>query len=140
MVVLLAVTERNSRDRKECAASPSRASRSLYHTVVHLNVSVTPDPTGPTPSDVNLFITIRQIDPSGQEVFYTGTAGNRMTVTKGWLRTSLRQVDQQHCEWLPHRNYTSKDILPVVQGEIYAVDIEVWPTNGVVEKGGKLMF
>ncbi|RMJ13186.1 hypothetical protein CDV36_007162 [Fusarium kuroshium] len=113
------------------------------HIVAHLNVSVTPDPTGPTPSDIDLFVTIRHIDPSGQEVFYTGTAGDPVPVTKGWLRTSLRQVDQQHHkhrEWLPHRNYTSKDVLPVIQGEIYAVDIEVWPTNVVVEKGGKLVF
>lgn len=113
------------------------------HVVAHLNVSVTPDPTGPTPSDIDLFVTIRHIDPSGQEVFYTGTAGDPVPVTKGWLRTSLRQVDQQHHkhrEWLPHRNYTSKDVLPVIQGEIYAVDIEVWPTNVVVEKGGKLVF
>ncbi|RSL71537.1 hypothetical protein CEP54_001321 [Fusarium duplospermum] len=113
------------------------------HIVAHLNVSVTPDPTGPTPGDIDLFVTIRHIDPSGQEVFYTGTAGDPVPVTKGWLRTSLRQVDQQHHknrEWLPHRNYTSKDVLPVIQGEIYAVDIEVWPTNVVVEKGGKLVF
>ncbi|KAJ4319260.1 hypothetical protein N0V84_006451 [Fusarium piperis] len=113
------------------------------HIVAHLNVSVTPDPTGPTPSDIDLFVTIRHIDPSGQEVFYTGTAGDPVPVTKGWLRTSLRQVDQQHHkhrEWLPHRNYTSKDVLPVIQGEVYAVDIEVWPTNVVVEKGGKLVF
>ncbi|KAI8662400.1 hypothetical protein NCS56_01043800 [Fusarium sp. Ph1] len=113
------------------------------HVVAHLNVSVTPDPTGPTPSDIDLFVTIRHIDPSGQEIFYTGTAGDPVPVTKGWLRTSLRQVDQQnnkHREWLPHRNYTSKDVLPVIQGEIYAVDVEVWPTNVVVEKGGKLVF
>ncbi|KAM0435869.1 hypothetical protein ACHAPT_002760 [Fusarium lateritium] len=113
------------------------------HIVAHLNVSVTPDPTGPTPSDIDLFVTIRHIDPSEKEVFYTGTAGDPVPVTKGWLRASLRQVDQQHHkhrEWLPHRNYTSKDVLPVIQGEIYAVDIEVWSTNVVVDKGGKLVF
>jgi hypothetical protein len=31
-------------------------------------------------------------------------------------------------------------VLPVIQGEIYAVDVEVWPTNVVVDKGGKLVF
>ncbi|KAJ3549216.1 hypothetical protein NM208_g605 [Fusarium decemcellulare] len=113
------------------------------HIVAHLNVSVTPDPAGPTPSDIDLFVTLRHIDPSGQEVFYTGTAGDPVPVTKGWLRVSLRQVDQQHYkhrEWFPHRNYTSKDVLPVIQGEVYAVDVEVWPTNVVVDKGGKLVF
>ncbi|KAF5006426.1 hypothetical protein FDECE_7186 [Fusarium decemcellulare] len=113
------------------------------HIVAHLNVSVTPDPAGPTPSDIDLFVTLRHLDPSGQEVFYTGTAGDPVPVTKGWLRVSLRQVDQQHYkhrEWFPHRNYTSKDVLPVIQGEVYAVDVEVWPTNVVVDKGGRLVF
>ncbi|KAM5345118.1 hypothetical protein ACJ41O_010980 [Fusarium nematophilum] len=113
------------------------------HIAAHLNVSVTPDPSGPTPSDIDLFVTLRHIDPVGQEVFYTGTAGDPVPVTKGWLRVSLRQVDQtniKHRDWFPHRNYTSKDVLPVIQGEVYAVDVEVWPTNVVVEKGAKLVF
>ncbi|KAF4980022.1 hypothetical protein FZEAL_3884 [Fusarium zealandicum] len=113
------------------------------HVVAHLNVSVTPDPAGPTPSDIDLFVTLRHLDASGKEIFYTGTAGDPVPVTKGWLRVSLRQVDQQHSkhrEWFPHRNYTSKDVLPVIQGEIYSVDIEVWPTNVVVDKGGRLVF
>ncbi|KAM0562292.1 hypothetical protein ACHAPJ_001979 [Fusarium lateritium] len=113
------------------------------HIVAHLNVSVSPDPSGPTPSDIDLFVTLRHYDPSGQEVFYTGTAGDPVPVTKGWLRVSLRKVNEnhpKHRDELPHRNYTSKDVLPVIQGEIYAVDVEVWPTNVVVEKGGKLVF
>ncbi|KAF5671071.1 hypothetical protein FDENT_11060 [Fusarium denticulatum] len=113
------------------------------HVVAHLNVSVSPDPSGPTPSDIDLFVTLRHFDPSGEEVFYTGTAGDPVPLTKGWLRVSLRKVDQEHSkhrEWLPHRNYTSKDVQPVIQGEVYGVDIEVWPTNVIVDKGGKLVF
>ncbi|PNP81632.1 hypothetical protein FNYG_04658 [Fusarium nygamai] len=113
------------------------------HVVAHLNVSVSPDPSGPTPSDIDLFVTLRHFDPSGDEVFYTGTAGDPVPLTKGWLRVSLRKVDQEHPkhrEWLPHRNYTSKDVQPVIQGEVYGVDIEVWPTNVIVDKGGKLVF
>ncbi|SCO52734.1 probable hydrolase, CocE/NonD family [Fusarium fujikuroi] len=113
------------------------------HVVAHLNVSVSPDPSGPTPSDIDLFVTLRHFDPSGQEVFYTGTAGDPVPLTKGWLRVSLRKVDSEHPkhrDWLPHRNYTSKDVQPVIQGEVYGVDIEVWPTNVVVDKGGKLVF
>jgi putative CocE/NonD family hydrolase len=126
------------------STSPFEAETEITgHVVAHLNVSVSPDPSGPTPSDIDLFVTLRHYDASGQEVFYTGTAGDPVPVTKGWLRVSLRKVDQEHPkhrEWLPHRNYTSKDVLPVIQGEIYAVDVEVWPTNVVVDKGGKLVF
>ncbi|CAK7210567.1 hypothetical protein SEUCBS140593_000872 [Sporothrix eucalyptigena] len=113
------------------------------HVVAHLNVSVTPDPAGPTPSDIDLFVTLRYISPAGNEVFYTGTAGDPVPLTKGWLRVSLRKVDTTHPkyrDYLPHRNYTSCDVQPVIQGEPYAVDVEVWPTNVVVEEGGRLVF
>lgn len=36
-------------------------------------------------------------------------------------------------------NY-STEVLPVVPGEVYPVDVEVWPTNVVVEKGGKILL
>lgn len=113
------------------------------HVTARLNVSVTPDPDGPTPSDIDLFVTLRYLGPDGKEVFYTGTAGDPVPLTKGWLRVSLRKVNedhQKHRPWFPHRDYTSKDVLPVIQGEVYAVDVEVWPTNIVVEKGGRLVF
>lgn len=111
--------------------------------VAHLNVSLTPEPAGPTPSDIDLFVTLRHISPEGKEVFYTGTAGDPVPLTKGWLRVSLRKVNKEHYKhrpWLPWRDYYSTDVLPVVPGEVYSVDIEVWPTNVVVEKGGRIVF
>jgi len=111
--------------------------------VAHLNVSVTPDPAGATPSDIDLFLTLRHISPEGKEVFYTGTAGDPVPLTKGWLRVSLRKVNKdhhKHREHLPHRDYFSTDVQPVIPGEVYPVDVEVWPTNVVVEQGGKLVL
>lgn len=113
------------------------------HIVAHLNVSVSPDPDGVTPSDIDLFVTLRHISPAGKEIFYTGTAGDPVPLTKGWLRVSLRKVNKEHPkhrDWLPHRDYTSADVLPVIQGEVYGVDVEVWPTNVVVEQGGRIVF
>lgn len=113
------------------------------HVTACLHVSMTPDPSGPTPSDIDLFLTLRHIGPDGQEIFYTGTAGDPVPLTKGWLRVSLRKVDTQHLkhrEWLPHRNYLRTDVLPIIQGEIYGVEVEIWPTNVVVEVGGKLVL
>jgi predicted acyl esterase len=113
------------------------------HAVAHLNVSVSPNPNGPTPKDIDLFVTLRHIGPDGHEIFYTGTAGDPVPLTKGWLRVSLREVNSEHPkhrDWLPHRDYTSRDVSPVIQGEIYGVDIEIWPTNVIVEKGGKIVF
>ncbi|PIG87060.1 X-Pro dipeptidyl-peptidase (S15 family) protein [Aspergillus arachidicola] len=113
------------------------------HVVAHLNVSVTPDKGGPLPSDIDLFVTLRYISPSGEEVYYTGTAGDPVPLTKGWLRVSMRKVNEKHHrhrEYLPYRDYTSKDVLPVLPGEVYPVDVEIWPTNVIIEKGGRLVF
>jgi predicted acyl esterase len=121
------------------------------HPVAHINVSCSTLPGGNTPSDIDLFVTIRHIGPDGKEgksatavltsVFYTGTAGDPVPVTKGWLRVSLRKVDSYdpvtHC---PVRTYLSTDVQKVEPGEIYPVDVEIWPTNVVVEKGAKLQF
>ncbi|KAF2003499.1 X-Pro dipeptidyl-peptidase protein [Amniculicola lignicola CBS 123094] len=114
------------------------------HILAHLNVSLSPSPTSPTtPSDIDLFLTLRYISPSGKEVYYTGTAGDPIPLTKGWLRLSLRKTNPQHPKhrpYLPWRDYFSSDVLPVVPGEIYAVGVEIWPTNVIVEEGGKLVF
>ncbi|EHA23758.1 hypothetical protein CBS63078_2261 [Aspergillus niger] len=113
------------------------------HIVAHLNVSMSPQPGSPTPQDIDLFVTLRYISPEGKEVFYTGTAGDPVPLCKGWQRVSLRKTDPEHPRhrpWLPHRNYYSTDVLPVIPGEVYPVDVEVWPTNVVVEKGGKIIL
>ncbi|KAM3065718.1 hypothetical protein ACMFMF_010936 [Clarireedia jacksonii] len=114
------------------------------HVVARLNVSVSPYPdTETTPSDIDLFLTLRHISPAGTEVHYTGTAGDPVPLTKGWLRASLRKTDHEHRRhrtYLPYRNYTSSDIQPVIVGEVYTVDVEIWPTNVVVEAGGKIIF
>ncbi|AEO60429.1 hypothetical protein MYCTH_2309629 [Thermothelomyces thermophilus ATCC 42464] len=114
------------------------------HVVAHLNVSASPDPSCPTvPSDIDLFLTLRHLGADGNGILYTGTAGDPVPLTKGWLRTSLRRVNAahpRHRDWLPHRDYTSRDVLSVIPGEVYAVDVEVWPTNVVVEGGGRLVL
>lgn len=113
------------------------------HVVAHLNVSVSASNYDINPIDIDLFLTLRHISPAGTEVHYTGTTGDPVPLTKGWLRGSLRKINYHHPmhrSWLPYRNYFSTDVEPLAQGEIYAVDIEVWPTNVIVEKGGKIVL
>lgn len=115
------------------------------HIVAHLSVSASKaHPEQQTePSDIDVFLTLRYISPEGKEVFYTGTAGDPVPLTKGWLRASLRKVNDQHPrhkEWLPYREYRSTDVQEVKADTVYEVDVEVWPTNVVVEKGGKLVL
>ncbi|CAI7613340.1 unnamed protein product [Penicillium pancosmium] len=113
------------------------------HIVAHLNVSASRDRWGSSPSDIDLFVSLRHLASSGQEIFYTGSAGEPVPITKGWLRVSLRKTNPHHPRhrpWLPFRDFYSTDVLPVVPNEVYAVDVELWPTNVVVECGGRLVL
>ena len=112
------------------------------HIVAHLSVSMSAK-VSQGKKELDLFLTLRYIDPTGEEVFYTGTAGDPVPLTKGWLRVSMRNVNDKHPkhrDYLPYRGYLSTDVQPVVPNEVYAVDVELWPTNVVVEKGGKIVL
>ncbi|KAH7065627.1 galactose-binding domain-like protein [Macrophomina phaseolina] len=104
------------------------------HIVAHLNVSASGDRNSIPPSDIDLFVTIRHLSATGKEILYTGSTGDGVPVTQGWLR------HPRHQPWLPHRNYLSSDVLPVLPNEVYPVDIELWPTSVVIEKGESLVF
>lgn len=116
------------------------------HVVARLSISMTSDipvTSGSQGKDIDVFVTLRYIDPSGQEVYYTGTAGDPIPLTKGWLRASLRKVNSEHPKnqpYQPYREYISSDVQEVVEGSVYTMDIEIWPTNVVVEKGGRIVF
>ncbi|KAF7891126.1 uncharacterized protein EAF02_001451 [Botrytis sinoallii] len=114
------------------------------HITAHLNVSLSPSPSATAPEkDIDIFLTLRHISPSGEEIFYTGTAGDPVPLTKGWLRVSLRKIAETHprnLPYQPYREYRSVDVQEVKPETSYAVDVEVWPTNVVVEKGGKIVL
>lgn len=113
------------------------------HIVAHLNVSMTRDSWGSLPSDIDLFVTLRHLSSNGKEILYTGTIGDPIPVTKGFLRMSLRKVNKEHPRhrpYLPHRDYLSSDVQPVLPNEVYAADVELLPTNVVVQQGETLVF
>ncbi|KAI1626439.1 X-Pro dipeptidyl-peptidase protein [Exophiala viscosa] len=114
------------------------------HLVAHLNVSVTrAEASTNQPSDIDLFITVRHLSSEGKEILYTGTVGDPVPVTKGWLRVSLRKVNEKsprHQRWHPHREYLSSDHAPLSPGEIYPADVEIWPTNVVMSPGSRLVL
>lgn len=56
---------------------------------------------------------------------------------------SLRKVNPEspyHREYLPRREYRSINVQPVQINVVYKCDVEMWPTNVVVEKGGWLVL
>ncbi|KAF5614092.1 hypothetical protein F25303_14163 [Fusarium sp. NRRL 25303] len=108
------------------------------HIVAHVNVSATAQLGGPIPKDIDLFFTLRHYKTDGEEAYYTGLMGDPAPLCKGWQRVSLRKVNTEHPlhrEDRPHRDYLSTDVLPVLPGEVYAVDAELWPTNVIVRPG-----
>ena len=95
------------------------------------------------PTDIDLFLTLRKPDTTGREIYFTGTMGDPVPIVKGWLRVSLRKTEPSnpnHRDYLPYRNYYSTDVAPVKENERYEVDVEVWPTNVVLEPGQSLVF
>ncbi|KAL5085975.1 hypothetical protein Trisim1_009741 [Trichoderma cf. simile WF8] len=118
------------------------------HIVAHLNVSVESSveqqQSNPVAeADLDLFVTLRHLDSQGQEILYTGAVGDPVSLTKGWLRCSLRKVDDkhpQHRSYLPYRQYFSTDEELLTPGIIYAVDVEIWPTNVVMNDGDTLVL
>ncbi|KAL4960222.1 CocE/NonD family hydrolase [Aspergillus stella-maris] len=114
------------------------------HIVAHLNVSVTSAVSPPPDNlDLDLFVILRHLSITGTEIYYTGSSGDAVPVTKGWLRLSMRSVNEanpRHREYLPWREYRSTDVLPVENDEVYPCDVELWPTNVVVQEGETLML
>ena len=87
--------------------------------------------------DMDLFLTIRNIDPDGNDVFEVGQQGQQVPVAKGWLRVSHREFDPDLS--LPFRPYHKhKRRLLLKPNEIVPVQVEVWPTSMVFKKGHRI--
>lgn len=90
-----------------------------------------------TTTDADLFLVLRVFDPQGNEITYQGALDPNTPISQGWLRASHRKIDPEMS--LPHRPWHPHDeVLPVVPGEIYPLDIEVWPTCIVVPAGFRI--
>jgi len=87
--------------------------------------------------DMDLFLTIRNIDGDGNEVLETGQQGTPVPVAKGWLRVSHRELDAELS--LPYRPYhRHQRRLYLTPGEIVKVEVEIWPTSMVFRKGHRI--
>ncbi|WP_219723255.1 CocE/NonD family hydrolase [Bacillus sp. Marseille-P3661] len=88
-------------------------------------------------TDADLFLTIRLFSPTGEEEVFRGAMDAHAPVAQGWLRASHRKLDE--IKSLPYRPYHAHNkIEPLTPGNIYEVDVEIWPTSIVVPKGYRL--
>lgn len=87
--------------------------------------------------DMDLFLTLRNIDPQGDDVWETGQQGQQVPVAKGWLRVSQRELDPELS--LPYRPYHKHQLRQYLQpGEIVQVQVEIWPTSMVFRRGHRI--
>jgi predicted acyl esterase len=87
--------------------------------------------------DMDLFLTIRNIAPDGNDVWEVGQQGQQVPVAKGWLRVSHRELDTNLT--LPYRPYhRHKRRLMLTPGEIVEAQVEIWPTSMVFKKGHRI--
>lgn len=84
---------------------------------LYLNASIDTD-------DTNWIVRISDIDPRG----------NRTMVTTGWLKASLREIDEAASQpWAPHHPHAR--FIPVTPNEIIEYPIKVYPFSNVFKKG-----
>jgi predicted acyl esterase len=84
--------------------------------------------------DADIFAVVRVFDPAGDEVTFQGAIDPHTPIAQGWLRASHRRLDPELS--LPYRPYHSHDrVEPLTPGEVYELDIEIWPTSIVVPPG-----
>ncbi len=87
--------------------------------------------------DMDIFATIRNIAPDGQDVFELGQQSQPVPVAKGWLRASHRKLDPAlSLPYRPYHAHTEREILE--PGTPVRVDVEIWPTSMVFKKGHRI--
>ena len=87
--------------------------------------------------DMDLFLTLRNIDADGNEIMETGQQGTPVPVAKGWLRASHRELDAElSLPYRPYHKHTRR--LYLKPGEIVQVQVEIWPTSMVFKKGHRI--
>ncbi len=88
-------------------------------------------------TDADLFLVVRVFTLNMKEVVFQGALDPHTPIAQGWLRASHRKVDPKLT--LPYRPYhTHDEKQPLVPGEIYDLDVEIWPTSIVVPAGYRI--
>lgn len=87
--------------------------------------------------DTDLFITFRVIAPDGQDVSFFAATDPCAAPTQGWLRASQRKLDwQRSSECQPLHSHDERR--PLVPGEIYEVEVSIWPTSLQITAGYRI--
>jgi predicted acyl esterase len=87
--------------------------------------------------DADLFLVVRMFSPDLKEVTFKGALDPHTPIAQGWLRASHRKLDPKKSR--KHQPYHAHDeAQPLKPGQVYELDVEVWPTSIVVPAGYRL--
>lgn len=90
-----------------------------------------------TTADTDIFATLCAFDADGKEMTFIGAPEPKAPLTQGWLRVSQRKLDPaRSTDYLPY--YPHDERQPLTPGEIYEVDLEIWPMALAVPQGAWL--
>jgi uncharacterized protein len=88
-------------------------------------------------TDADIFAVLRAFDPDGEEITFQGAIDPHTPLAQGWLRASHRKLDPALSE--PYRPYhTHDEKRSLSPGEVYELDVEIWPTSIVLPAGYRL--
>jgi predicted acyl esterase len=87
--------------------------------------------------DADIFVVLRAFDPEANEVLFEGANDPKTPLSQGWLRGSHRMLDKKLSQpWMPWHLHQRAE--PLIPGEIYELDVEIWPTCIVLPAGYRL--
>ena len=137
---------RSSRPRKAAQVSFDALGDGLQFTTAPLPQET--EITGPvaaklfvssSTADADLFLVLQVYGPDGKEIVFHGALDPHTPIGQGWLRMSHRKLDKKLS--LPYRPYhTHDEMQPLTPGEIYELDIEIWPTCLVIPAGSRIVL
>ncbi|WP_441228127.1 CocE/NonD family hydrolase [Tardiphaga sp. 20_F10_N6_6] len=87
--------------------------------------------------DADVFVTLQAFAPDGREVEFQGTVDPHTPLAQGWLRASHRKLCAERSRpYQPYHTHDEKQ--PLIPGQIYELDVEIWPTCIVLPQGYRI--
>lgn len=88
-------------------------------------------------AEADLFVVLRAFAPNGEELVFQGALDPHSPLAQGWLRASHRALDPElSTEYRPYHTHAAAE--PLEPGQIYELDIELWPTCVVLPAGYRI--
>jgi predicted acyl esterase len=87
--------------------------------------------------DADLFLVVRVFAPDLKEIVFAGALDPHTPIAQGWLRASHRKLDPAlTSQYRPYHTHDEKQ--PLTPGEVYELDVEIWPSGIVVPAGCRI--